>query len=365
MPAPLLPGRVAWRVLAATPVAALAVGAVEGSVRTGWHFFLGTLAFAAAWLVVDVVRTVIAWRAAPLQWHRRLPPALALGVPHTVACTLVNGGRDDWWVELAENVDPSFELHGLPLSLYVPGHSRVELHYTLVPRGRGEHGLGPAALVVRTLHGSLRWRSRLGAAERLRVYPDYTLVARYDRLAAARRLAEMGIHAPHRSDEADGAGPRCLWLMLDGGPSLAQRFEEALQAMLLLAHVALRAGDAVGAMIIVAGGDEPRTVPPRRGPGAWPSLLAALRDVQPASAPSDYPSAAAALMEGQRGRARVLVLTGVRDRGTSDLRAALRLLRTRHEVWVAGGSGEPSPLPIALVNRYLAARAEAALNSPA
>jgi hypothetical protein len=51
----------------------------------------------------------------------------------------------------------------------------------------------------------------------------------------------------------------------------------------------------------------------------------------------------------------------VRDHGTNDLHDALRLLRTRHEVWVAGGAGDPSPLGAALVNRYLAART---LNPP-
>jgi uncharacterized protein (DUF58 family) len=198
----------------------------------------------------------------------------------------------------------------------------------------------------------------------LRIYPDYTLVARYDALARARRLADMGVRASCAAvedarDTVDGP----LWLMLDTGPGLGQRFEEALQAALLLAYVALSVGTVVGAMTIEAGGVKRRIVPPRRGPSAWPALVAALYDVRPAAAPSDHPSAAAALMHGQRGRAHVVVLTGVNDRGTSDLSAALRLLRTRHEVWLAGG-GDTGSLPLSLVNRWLAARAAAVLNSP-
>src|SRR5262249_47328503 len=149
------------------------------------------------------------------------------------------------------------------------------------------------------------------------------------------------------------------WLMIDTGPGLGKRFEEALEAALLLARVALSAGTAVGAMTVPAAGEEPRIVPPRRGPSAWPALMAPLYAGRPAAASSDYPSAAAALMEGQRGRAHVVVLTGVRDRGTSDLGAALRLLRTRHEVWLAGGGSDTAPLPVSLVNRWLAARAAA------
>jgi len=352
MRAPLLPGRIALGVLAAIPVAALLVGAVQWSLLAAWHFLVGAAAAALAWALADVVRSVIAWRVAPLQWERRLPTALARGVPHTVSCALVNTGRNDWWVELAEVADPTLEIRGLPLPLYVPAHSRIELHYTIVPSRRGTLRFARAELAVRTLHGSFRWRRRSGDAEAVRVYPDFTAIARHDALARAGRLAEIGIHAPRRRSAAAGDG--CLWLLLDGGPSLQQRFDEALDALLLLAHVALQAGDAVGAMTIGAGPDDQRVVAPRRGTAALNTLITTLMDVQPHSAASDFPSAAAALMQGQRGRARIVVLTGVRDSGPSDLGAALRLLRTRHEVWLVG-AGDPSPLGVALVNRYFGA----------
>src|SRR3989440_8824826 len=231
MRAPLLPSRIALGVLAGIPVVALGVGATQGSLVAAWHFLVGAAAVACAWAVVDLVRSIVAWRAAPLHWQRRLPSALARGVPHTVSCALVNEGRNDWWVELAEVADPTLEIRGLPLPLYVPAHSRIELHYTIVPRRRGTMGFAPAQLTVRTLHGSFRWRRRSGDAEQVRVYPDFTALARYDTLARAGRLAEIGIRVPRL--RGMHAGEECLWLLLDCGPSLQQRFDEALDALLL------------------------------------------------------------------------------------------------------------------------------------
>src|SRR5436853_7330292 len=79
MRAPLLPGRIALGVLAGIPVAALVVGAMQGSLGAAWHFFLGAVAVAVAWAVIDLVRSIVAWRAAPLHWQRRLPTAWARG----------------------------------------------------------------------------------------------------------------------------------------------------------------------------------------------------------------------------------------------------------------------------------------------
>ena len=95
-------------------------------------------ALALAWVAVDLIRSGVAWYRTPLRWERRLPAALALGAPHTVACALVNEGGDDWWVELGERAGPDLDIRGLPLALYVPGHSRIELHYTFFIRETAE-----------------------------------------------------------------------------------------------------------------------------------------------------------------------------------------------------------------------------------
>jgi uncharacterized protein (DUF58 family) len=356
---PLWPGRVAMAVALAVSVAAALVGATEGGAATAWRFFVGALGIVAAWALIDLARSIASWMRAPPQWHRRLPAALALGVPHTLSCALVNEGGDDWWLDLAESADPALEIQGLPLELYVPAHSRIELHVTVVPRRRGDLHFAPAELTLRTLHGSFRWRRRSGEAEQVRVYPDFTALGRYDALQRAGRLAEAGLRAlPHSPREGAGV----VWIVLDAGPSLQQRFDEALDALVLAAHVALRAGDAVGAMVVGAAEADPRIVAPARGPAALNTLMAAIFDAQPQGAPSDFTGAAGALMEGQRARCRILLVTGLDAGGSSALRAALRLLRTRHEVDLVNVRAT-TPVATTLLDRYAASRP--ALNRPA
>jgi uncharacterized protein (DUF58 family) len=63
--------------------------------------------------------------------------------------------------------------------------------------------------------------------------------------------------------------------------------------------------------------------------------MAGLFDVQPSPAHSDYVSAARELLRRHAKRALVIVITNFRDEDSSELGAALRLLRTRHRVMLA------------------------------
>ncbi|HEV7915394.1 MAG TPA: hypothetical protein VGP22_16635, partial [Albitalea sp.] len=202
-----------------------------------------------AWLLIDMLRSGFAWRRAPLQWQRRLPSALAWGVPHTVACSLVNRSPHDWWIEIVDRADPALQVQGLPLEIYVPASSRIELHYTIVPRRRGLVRFAPADVQVRTLHGSLEWHRRIGERETLHVHPDFDAVARHVWLAKQRRLPEAGIRRP--PEPLRGEGGHCVLFLIDCGQRMQSAdgdFDASLNALLLLAQVALQEGDEVGAM---------------------------------------------------------------------------------------------------------------------
>jgi uncharacterized protein (DUF58 family) len=115
---------------------------------------------------------------------------------------------------------------------------------------------------------------------------------------------------------------------LDGPVS---HFDHVLTAMLLLAHVAQRQGDAVG-LLTFAG--ERVWLAPRRRAGLGP-LLAAIHDLQPSLRASDYLEAARDLMARVRKRSLVVLLTNLRDEDEETLAPALRLLRKRHRVILA------------------------------
>src|SRR6185436_7235574 len=104
--------------VAALAVLALALG--EPLTRVGWGALVA-VGICLAYAVIDLLRSAAVWRRSPLQWQRRLPAALALGVSRTVPCALINESSHDWRVALFDHVDPDLDVAGLPMTLVVPG----------------------------------------------------------------------------------------------------------------------------------------------------------------------------------------------------------------------------------------------------
>jgi uncharacterized protein (DUF58 family) len=126
-----------------------------------------------------------------------------------------------------------------------------------------------------------------------------------------------------------------MYVLVDAGRSMTQlagafpRFEYALSSALVLADVAVRAGDRVGAMVF---DDQLRAlVPAQRGSGALQALRTALVPVQPTLVEPDYSAAFRVLALRQRKRALVVLLTDVIDtRAARSLLAHLSRGATHH-----------------------------------
>ena len=331
-----------------------------------------------AFVAVDVAASRRAWREAPLVWQRRLPPALAVGVRRAIEGSLVNAGKRRWRVELFDHIDPSFDVEGMPARSTVGPESVTTLAYEVVPHRRGTARFEPAELRVRTLGGSCELRVACGEAQALRVYPNFATVSRYAWLAGDRRLAEIGIKSyPLRGSGTDfkqladyrpGDAIRDIdWkatlrhgrpivreyqderdqsvvFLLDCGRRMradesggrgASHFDAALEALMLLAYVALKEGDEVGAVTFGGRSEHARSVAPRKGPHSLNALIAALHDVEPAPTQPDYRAAATRLMQTLRKRSLVVVLTNFREEDAAEVAPALALLRTRHLVLLA------------------------------
>jgi uncharacterized protein (DUF58 family) len=208
--------------------------------------------------------------------------------------------------------------------------------------------------------------------ERVRVFPNFRQISRYALLATDHRLSQMGVRRRQRRGEgsdfhqlreyrAGDSFRQIDWkassryrrliskeyqderdqqvvFMLDCGRRMRHaeqgqlHFDQALNAILLLTHVAAQQGDAVG---FLSFGGSNRWLPPSKGGDPVRRLLYRTYNLESSIEAADYLLAARELMPKQSRRALVVIVTNTRDEDQADLTAAVRLLQRRHLVVVA------------------------------
>ncbi|AEG94330.1 conserved hypothetical protein [Ramlibacter tataouinensis TTB310] len=358
--------------LAAACAAALLAGVPRPQVLAG-----ATLAVALglAWSALDLAWSLRAAARAPLRVERRAPAAFALGVPTDVVLHLDNDGPRAVQVAVFDEPDARLAFEGLPQAVRVPPGSRAVIRYRVTALQRGPVRFGATQLRSRSAGGAFELLHAAGAGQLLRVYPNFAAVAGYAWLAGDRRLAQMGIKAyaqrglgtdfrqlaeyspgepvrhidwkatlrqgkPIVRQFQDERDQRVLFLLdcgrrMRASDGAVSHFDQALDALMLLAYVALREGDEFGALTFGNRPGEQRDFAPRKGVASLNALMNRLYDLEPAAVHSDYVQAAGDLMRHFPRRALVVVLTNFRDEDAEELRPAIALLRSRHLVLVA------------------------------
>ena len=241
--------------------------------------------------------------------------------------------------------------------------------FDVVGAARGEAPLGDVALRLRTPMGLVTRTATYVQSDHVLVAPSLAGVKRFRWMAVHHRLATVGIRQARRRGEGRsfarlrdyvvGDDPRhidwkatarrghpitreftveqsqTVFVLIDAGRSMTQlvgrypRFEYALSAALLLADVAITAGDRVGALVF---DDQLRAlVPAQRGVAALHALRTALIPVQPTLVEPDYAAAFRTLAQRQRKRALIVLVTDVIDaRASRALLAHLSKSASRH-----------------------------------
>jgi uncharacterized protein (DUF58 family) len=326
----------------------------------------------AAVALVALADALALWRVGPFAVAREVPAALAVGVTARVTLSIAHRGRRAARLRVFDHYPAGFEARGVPRDFRIAAGERASFAYELRPLARGKRHFGRSELVARSALGLWRRRILAGAAQELRVFPNFRAVSRYELLAAANRTGELGIRRRPRRGEGlefhqlreyrEGDSLRQIdWkatarlhravsreyeeerdqqivFLLDCGRKMHARdaalshFDHALDAVLLLAHVALRQGDAVGLSTFSG---ERRFLGPRKGTQQLTRVMNAVYDLESGTRASDYLAAAEALAAALHKRALVVVVSNLRDEDHGDLLAAARLLGRRHLVLVA------------------------------
>ncbi len=325
---------------------------------------LAGLAVADAWLLL---------RTPAPRVQRRIAAILPQGVWSRVQLSLTNPTRRTLRLDLHDLHPPDTGVRALPTTLSLPPEARLEHEYGLRPPERGEHHFAGCDLRLHSPAGLWDRRRRVGPAQALRVYPNFREISHYTLLAASDRLAGIGVRRQRRRgtgaefhqlreyrrgdalrqidwkatsrmrkpiarEYQDERDQRLLFL-LDAGRGMRHlgrdgrsHLDDALNAVLLLAYVAVHQGDAVGLM---AYGGEQRWFAPRKDPDTVNRLLRAVFDVQPSLSVGDPLAAARDLLRQQPRRSLVVLVTNGRDEDHPELLRAVQVLRRRHLAVVA------------------------------
>lgn len=376
VPAPprMKPSRALLALFAALLLLAIGLGSLSAlgqrlpaQLHTFWWAAL------AALLLLGLLDALWARRQAVPKLSRQLSGNLPLGRWSEVRLHLQHTYRRPVRLTLFDHLPAGMDFEYLPQEVELrPGES-TEVGYRVRPLNRG-HFVFPRCELE--LPSPLRlWRQRryLEARGETRVYPDFARLYGAELMAVDHWLNQIGVRGGQRRglglefhqlrEFRDGDTLRQIdWkatarkrtpiareyqderdqqilFLLDCGRRMRSQdgdlshFDHALNASLLLAYVALRQGDAVGAMTFA--GDDCRHLPPGKGSAQLGALLNTVYDLQTSQRPADFPEAVQAVLSRQRRRALVILVTNLRDEDDEELLGAVKRLGRQHRVLVA------------------------------
>lgn len=254
----------------------------------------------------------------------------------------------------------------LPVHGVVDARAHRVFSAQLTPSRRGEFEFGALLARYRSPLGCFTVQVQHPTRHSVRVYPDLVQLRQYDLQARQSRGTEFSRASRRRGGQSEFARLRDytqddeyrsidwhatarrqkltvreyqlesnqdLLFMLDCGRTMCaevqglSQFDHALNASLMLGHIALRNGDHVG---LFAFDSEVRSfVPPARGPGTSNKLVASSYHLYPQLVESDFELAFQLVGQRQRKRALVVLFTHVADEtaGRTLLRACHALAR--------------------------------------
>lgn len=347
-----------WRGAALLAASLLVVAAGAASAV----FFIAGL---AAFVVVAAL-IVVDGRRAPgprtIRSTREHDAILSVGVPNRVALTLRGPHAP---ARVREELPDAAHASVTEWRTRVP----ADVVYTVTPRVRGELAVGRTVVRLEGPWG-LGWRQLApGAPETLQVDADVSAVRVYEALARRGQLAELGVRTlrlrtegtefervreavpddPLRSINWQATARTGHLMATELIPSRAQpviicldhgrlmgvgagelaKLDHAINAALLLVHVALHSGDRAG--LLAYADTVTVTLAPRPGAAQIRRFLDAVRPLRPGETEADYDAALEYLSRWQRRRALVVLFTDLLDPDQSAalVRQCIRL-RRRH-----------------------------------
>ncbi len=331
---------------------------------------------AALWLIIALAAFVADWQLAPKasDWTlaRRHDARLSLAAQNLVEIEIaLHAGLRATPLWLRDTPPPTFHLDvAQPLleSVAIP-RQPVVVRYHVWPPRRGDYAFGDLYLRWESPAGLLRRQARFAAAGPVKVYPNLVDVRKFDLLLRRNRLWELGLRATRQlgagneferlrdytpddeyrrinwkatarrgqpiSVEYETERSQNIYALLDVGRMMRSpvgdvaKMDYAINAVLLLAYVAVQKGDRVG--LLTFADTVLHTVAPRSGKAQFHRLLEQLYAVEGQRVEPNYGVAFSEFAARQHKRGLVLVFTDLTGSiSTAALVAQMVRLRRQH-----------------------------------
>lgn len=357
LPAPLLVGLFAFPAL-------LSIASIFQA-----QYRLPVLLVDAALLLIALV-DLFAFRRIALEMTVDGRDILSIGQKNAVFVQITTGTDLRLALSIYPDIPVEFECpergpDGIKVSLK---KGQQEFRYHLIPEKRGAYTLGAHHLRTQSRLGLWKRQERFDTARKVRVYPDLAVIRTYELLARQHRQYALVRASRLRGGESEFARLRDytsdddyrfidwkatarrnklttkefqlesdqnVFLILDSGRLMTgqvaglSQFDLALNAALLMAHVAQSGGDRVGLMAF----DEEvhAFLPPQGGPKATARLVQATYALHPKMVESAFRKALSVFDSRIKQRCLLVLFTQLLDdTQVRELSDQLRLLGRKH-----------------------------------
>lgn len=340
---------------------------VEMAVLTLWMLFALALFLAT---VFDLVLVIL--RPLRFSVERILPSRFSVGQWNRVELRIRHQRRAVLELYLFDHLPEDVDYESMPLSVEVHPNRRSLVEYHVRPLTRGTFSFEKLQALY---YSPLKFWLASAMAHlpgRAKVYPDTSVLANLQYELDHRSAPQSGLlswaylghgmqfhqlrhyqtgdvlrqvdwKATSRvqkmiSKEYQMEREQTLVFLLDSGRRMRVKddelshFDHALNAVLLLVHVALQQGDSVGLLTF---GAEERWIPPAKSSGQFNQIMNLTYDLHAQPIASDYRKAVQRLIARQQRRSVVILITNARDENLDELAPALNTLQQKHAVLVA------------------------------
>jgi uncharacterized protein (DUF58 family) len=333
--------------------------------------FIAATGFVVLLAAADVV---LAPRASALGARRTVPRVLRLGRPGEILVEVHNPTDRTLAVEIHDATPPSMRREPARHRVAIAPRGWAALPASIRPGRRGRAEIGPLTIRTSGPLGLAGRQSRVTVIDGGKVYPALHGRAEVELRFRRAQLLRSGLRSTayrggsdefdslreYRSDDefrrinwkATARSPRPIAnefreernqqvvMLLDASRATAaqvagvSRLEHSLDAAIVVADLAARVGDHVGALAF--GRDVRAFIEPRGGPAQPPRLLELLFDLEAGLHAANYPQAFASLLARHRRRSWLVLFTDLSETSVLEpLLGAIPVLLSRHLLLVA------------------------------